>query len=203
MKKTLIFIAIILSLQSYGQETSIPDPVFPRTVIKIHPVPLYGNIAELEVESFNRRRSKSLQATAGLRFADGRTFKNAREMTLEVAYRKYISPMKYYDGLIAPYYQGLYYSFFMAGSHFEGSNLSFSQIVSDETKRSLSSGFTIGVQQTLFKMISLDVDIGGGFQVRELTYSNQLPYYAYRVEPPYSVNQRFFLKAELRLGVAL
>jgi hypothetical protein len=139
----------------------------------------------------------------------------------EFQYRKYISPIKSYTTRKGKnYLQGIYVSGYLQGaSYANNGDFIFSSYDSNTGQRSqtlvtinestsnVGTGFTIGVQRTLWNVLFIDAYIGGGVQWSDVnrTTTPSIPvndYYSYYyiTDPGY---QGIMPKFGLQLGISL
>jgi hypothetical protein len=193
--RNILFIALILiTTACVGQQNS--DFTFPRSLIKLSPFQLFNNTLELGIETFNPKLSKSFQATLGFK-SGASEFDDGQGGSIELAFRKYVLPMELRVRKSREFYQGIYYSLYVGGSYFEGKSSSYgyfdpnngvwSNSSYSATIKSISPGFTIGLQKTLWKVLVLDVYIGGGIKFSESQYTgtNYYPSYNGILDPGY------------------
>ncbi|MBL7856876.1 MAG: hypothetical protein JNM57_04240 [Cyclobacteriaceae bacterium] len=158
----------------------------PKTFIKLSPLQFALNTLELGIETFNPTYSKSFNLSAGLR-SGSIAYDEGAGGSLEISFRKYAAPMKFRQRGNRMSYQGIYYSFFLRGEYFKGENTDY-YYGSDPSKYtektlSLTPGFTIGYQKTLWQILLLDVYVGGGVKFTDIEYPDGQPVY----EPYYDV----------------
>lgn len=211
MRPLVIIICVGFSIVSYAQESSPPDFTFPKTLIKLSPLQLFTNTLELGIESFNPSFSKSFQGSLGFR-SGSNDFRKGKGASIEVAYRKYVSPMKYQNRRQRESYQGVYYSIYLNGTYFKGTENDYYyydpntgapyQTNYTEITNAVSPGFTIGMQKTLWKVLVLDVFVGGGIRFADVSRTDTVPYYSsYTVfEPGY---EGIYPKIGAKIGVGL
>jgi len=99
----------------------------------------------------------------------------------EIAYRKYIAPIQTFTTRKGrSYTQGIYFSAFLQGGVYQGdydywdTNYDWitqtrtqEHIVYQESAKNLATGFTIGLQQIYWKILSLDLYLGAGYQIAQ------------------------------------
>lgn len=161
---------------------------------------------ELGIENFNSTYSRSFNLSAGLRTGSN-DYEKGLGGGLELAYRKYASPMKFRSRNSRESYQGIYYSLFAKGEYFKGEDPYYSS-ASDNYSEKISSvrvGFTIGFRKTLWQIIILDIYAGGGYRysdVQTTGYYNQSSYGPqYDIfDPGYS---GIYPKTDVKIGIGL
>jgi hypothetical protein len=211
--KRLVFVSFFASAVIIASAQEQPGPEFqiPRTLIKLSPLQLFNNTLELSVESFNPAFSKSFQASVGLRSSSS-DYSNGKGVSVEVGYRKYVSPMKYITRKQRTFYQGIYYSLFVNGNYFKGDETDayyydpntgqYSNSIYTEEIYSISPGFIIGLQKTLWKVIFLDMYVGGGIRFTDVSRSGDTQYRTY-----YTITdagyEGIYPKIGVKIGVGL
>jgi hypothetical protein len=180
MRITIALLALFAASVSCAQDTDTRDFTMPRSLIKISPFQFFANTLELGVESFNASYSRSFQATVGFRTGSG-FYDEGKGIHLEFAYRKFVTPMELRNRRSNDFYQGIYYSFYAGTSYFEGENTSYSyydpntgQVLMSQysaTIVSLTPGFTLGLERTFWRVVILDVYVGGGIRLSKADYS--------------------------------
>jgi hypothetical protein len=192
----IIALLILLFITKVAVSQEAPEFTFPRSLVKLSPLQLFNNTLELGVETFNSKLSKSFQVTAGFKSGSA-DFDDGQGASLELAFRKYVLPMELRVRKSREFYQGIYYSLYVGGAYFEGKASSYGYYDPNTntwingsysaTIKSISPGFTIGLQKTLWKVLVLDVFIGGGIKFSESHYSgtNYYPEYSGILDPGY------------------
>ena len=180
MRITLTMFAFFVASVSFAQDADPRNFTMPRSLIKISPFQFFANTLELGVESFNSSYSKSFQGTVGFRTGSG-FYDEGKGIHLEFAYRKFVTPMELRNRRSNEFYQGIYYSFYTGVSYFEGENTSYgyydpntgiwTNSSYNATIVSLTPGFTLGLERTFWKVIILDVYVGGGIRLSRAEYS--------------------------------
>ena len=227
MKVILSVLLLLVSIAVAGQSDEILTP--PRALFKVAPQNFIANTLKVGVEVFNKTRSKSYSL-----YLYGRldSDNNANQpnyygdyyykgLGSEFQYRKYISPIKSYSTRRGKnYLQGIYVSGYLQGaSYVNDGDFIFSSydqntgqrsqtlITINETTRNGGTGFTIGVQRTLWNVLFIDAYVGGGVQWSDVnkTITPSIPvnaYYGYYfiTDPGY---QGIMPKFGLQLGIAL
>lgn len=210
MRLVYVMALIFLGDICYGQNApGAEDVKMPKALIKLSPLQLFSNTLELGIETFNSNYSKSFQGTVGFR-SGSNEFDKGKGLSADVAFRKYVLPMELRSRKGRDFYQGIYYSVFLAGSYFEAEQTSTWWDVNGTPTttgftveiKSISPGFTIGLQKTIWKVLTLDAFIGGGIKFSESHYSgtNYTPYYQGIWDPGYD---GIYPKFGAKIGVGL
>jgi hypothetical protein len=203
MKGLLILpIAFFIAIVPAAAQEDTGDFKVPRTTIKLSPLYFFANTFELGIEAFNADFTKSFNMDIGFRsgasdYSDGEGF-NA-----EIAYRKYVSPISLHTRKTRQFYQGIYYSIFVMGETFNGERYDYSGSGNEETTRvnTISPGFTLGLQKTLWQTVFLDVYFGGGIKLSDAEENVDDYYYDVSItEPGY---EGIFPKVGVKIGVGL
>jgi hypothetical protein len=211
MRITLAILALFVSFVSSAQQIDTEDFTMPKTLIKISPFQFFANTLELGIESFNSSYSRSFQATVGFRSGSG-YYDEGKGAHLEFAYRNYVTPMELRNRRSHDFYQGIYYSFYTGVSYFEGENSSYGYYDPNTgiwntsnysaTIVSLTPGFTLGLQRTFWKVIVLDVFVGGGVKLTKAEYSGS-NYEIYEDGPWDPAYDGIYPKIGAKIGVKL
>ncbi len=199
----------------------------PRALFKVAPQNFAINTLKIGTEIFNKSRTKSYSLYIFGRFDSN----NGSEpyyygddfykgLGGEFQYRKYISPLKnYVTKRNKNYLQGIYISGYVQVASYknEGEFIYYNYdpntgqqnnytIKIEDLIRNWGTGFTIGVQRTLWSVLFIDAYIGGGIQWSDTLhgYNPALPisYYSYSgiTSPNY---QGIMPKFGIQLGVSL
>jgi hypothetical protein len=196
MRRIVLASFIFLCTASFAQTDTQASFKMPRALIKLSPLQLFNNTLELGIERFNPAYSRSLQLTLGFKSGSSE-FDDGQGGSAELAFRKYVLPMELRVRKSREFYQGIYYSLFVGGSYFQGTSSNYgyydpntgmwNNSTYKATIRSISPGFTIGLQKTMWKVLVLDVFIGGGIKFAESNYSgtNYYPTYNGILDPGY------------------
>jgi hypothetical protein len=209
MRQLICIACLAFAFHCGAQEITEPTFALPRNLIKLSPLQLFTNTLEIGVESFNSSFSKSFQASVGFR-SGGLEYNKSKGVSLELAYRKYVLPMKFNTRKHRGFYQGIYYSVFVQGAYFKGTehygyypNPGTGVTTGDfeQTIRSISPGFTLGLQKTLWKVVFLDVYVGGGLRFSDIDAPNVSQYVDYTItDPGY---EGIYPKIGAKIGVGL
>ncbi len=223
MKSIISVLLTLYAIASLGQSESIKVP---RVLFKASPGHFSINTLKLGIEVFNQAKTKSLvfYGYGQLQSSNNQSIysENYDGLGGELQYRKYISPLKsfttrknrnYIQGIYAGAYaqagsfsrEGNYIFYSYTGSYPPPSN----NVYIHESVGNWGTGFTIGVQRTLWSVLFIDAYIGGGIQWSDITQTitaapgtNLNDYYSYRsvTSPSY---QGVFPKFGVQLGIAL
>lgn len=208
--KKLLFACLFLSITSmlYAQESTEPGFTLPRVVVKISPLQFAVNTLELGLEVFNPTYSKSFNINLGFRSNSDYYYYDGYGTSTEIAYRKYVAPMKYRERGGRESYQGIYYSLLARGEYFKGED-EYNDYNTGSLNRynekiwSITPGFTIGYQKTIWKVILLDAYVGGGVKFttiqRNISLSDDYNYYGI-FDPGYS---GIYPKIGVKIGIGL
>ncbi len=226
MKLLMLVFLVISSQIVFGQDENDPTP---SALFKAVPQNFIDNTLKIGTEIFNKSRSKSISIFAYGRF-DGNTSnepiyygdKLYNGFGGEAQYRKYLSPLKQYTTRRNKnYLQGIYVGGYVQGASYldKGdriyTNYDFinrqqtSAIVTvHESIKNWGTGFTIGLQRTLWSVLFIDVYIGGGIQWSDVTrtitpgnvVNNSNGYYGWFFAPGY---QGIMPKFGVQLGIPL
>jgi hypothetical protein len=211
MKKNLFIIAFAIAFNCCAQKSGTPTFSLPRNLVKLSPFQLFTNTLELGIESFNPSYSKSFQVSLGLR-SGSVYYYTGKGASLEFAYRKYAAPMKFYNRKQREFYQGIYYSLFLNSAYFKGRDTYYSYYNPNGSTNtlvdfsdqiwSIAPGFTIGFERTLWKVLVLDVFVGGGIRFTDVQRKGTMPYSnGYEItDPGY---EGIFPKIGAKIGVGL
>jgi hypothetical protein len=176
MKRTLFFALLFVSLSAYPQNSE-PAKKLPRGLIKISPLQFFSQTLELSVETLNVDYTRAFQVSAGFRSGQG-DYIDGHGANFSLAYRKYVRPLSTPTTRNPDAVQGIYYNIFLKGEYFKGEEEYWGQSQFERTKevvRSLSPGFTIGLQRTIFDVLFMEVFIGGGIKFVDVEYSGIAP----------------------------
>lgn len=173
MKKLLLVLSFLsVANVLFAQEDQEPTFKLPRAVMKIAPLQFFLSTLEVGVEVFNPTYSKSFNLSAGFR-SGANGYNEGTGASVELAYRNYAAPMKYRARNNRESYQGIYYSLFVRGEYFKEDD----DYEYWETTFSITPGFTLGFQKTLWKVLLLDVYVGGGIKFSDVEYATTPPPY--------------------------
>jgi hypothetical protein len=217
---------VLLSISAICQEQ--PSLPVPRALFKVVPQNFIENTLKVGVEFFNKKKSNSFSLYLYGRIEGNNEAqpyyygdKYYKGLGSELQYRKYISPVKSYTTRKGKsYLQGIYAGVYLQGASYinEGDFIyyNFDPNVGQQTKTlititesvgNIGTGFTIGVQRTLWNVLFIDAYIGGGLQwsVIDRTTTPVMvlnDYYGYYsiTDPAY---QGIMPKFGLQLGIAL
>jgi hypothetical protein len=163
-----------LTIVGYSQTAKSDSEEAPRAVphalIKISPFQFFVQTFELSLEAFNASYSKSFQISAGYKSGDN-DFTNGSGATVTLAYRKYARTMDRPLIKNPDVRQGIYYSLYLKGDTFNGTEAYFSQPIGKTSIMSISPGFTLGVQRTMFDVMFVDFYVGGGIKFPSIDYT--------------------------------
>ncbi len=170
----LLFVFLLgIGSAAIAQDTStssdLPGPT-PHQIIKISPFQFFAQTFEMSLESINQNYTKAFQISAGYRSGQV-DFSDGRGATVTLAYRNYARPLNAPVKNHPEVTQGIYYSIYVKGDSFKGTETYFGQPSSETKILSFSPGFTLGVQRTLFEVLFLDIYVGGGIKFPSITYS--------------------------------
>lgn len=189
MKKHIVLLTLLVFGYSVaGQETPPPS----RSVFKISPQHFTQLQLKVGFERFNKTYSHSFSfyVNALLNSQDITGYPGGYDgLGGEFQYRKYIVPLQERTSKKGNiFYRGIYVSGYLQGGHYSGdqSGIYFKHDpVTDTNVRTpyyytdnignWGSGFTIGVQQTLWRKIFLDAYVGGGVQFSDQIRSGSVP----------------------------
>lgn len=205
----LISLPLSLSAQETPNSTSSEDFSRPRGIIKISPLKFFISTFEIGVEAFNADFNRSFNIDLGFR-SGNIEYEDGRGGSLEIGYRKYVTPMKLRERKTRRFYQGIYYSPSFHVGYFEGTDeYAYDPmggvIYSNQEKiTSFAPSFTLGLQKTLWEIIYLDVYIGGGIRFARINRTGTNNYNEYYndglFQPGY---EGIFPKIGLKIGVGL
>jgi hypothetical protein len=225
MKIAVISIFLLASVAASGQdETPLPSP---RALFKVSPQNFAINTLKIGAEIFNKNRSKSYSFYLYGRFDSNNNSEPYyygddfyKGLGGEFQYRKYISPMKnYFTKRNKDYLQGIYVSGYIQAASYknEGEFIYYSydpntgqqnnyMVAIEESIGNWGTGFTIGINRTLWSVLYIDAYVGGGIQWSDTIqgYNPALPMsfnsYSGITSPDY---QGIMPKFGVQLGVAL
>lgn len=144
-----------------------PDP--PRALIKVAPLLFFTQTFELSIEGMTPNFTRAVQLSFGYRSGQP-GFKEGTGGTGTIAYRKYARPMNKSLVKRPDIKQGIYYSLFLKYDYFKGTEEYLNQAAGDVTIRSMSPGFTLGIQRTMFEVMFVDFYLGGGIRFPTIEY---------------------------------
>jgi hypothetical protein len=156
-------------------------PLASRTLLKFSPQHLIASTLQVGVEQFNRSYSRSWNLSVGVRYQqdmDEQVHRgaNIRGAEANFQYRTYLRPIqKLVNQRNKTFAQGLYVGSFVDAGMFSvdseekqvsGSPPWESWIASGAIydTRHIAGGFTVGLQRTFGKALTIDVFAGGGFR---------------------------------------
>jgi hypothetical protein len=226
MRVLLLPLLLLLSVHAICQDqTTLP---LPRALFKVAPQSFIANTLKVGFEFFNKERSKSFSVYLYGRLEGNNEVqpyyignKYYKGLGSELQYRKYISPVKSYTTRKGKsYLQGIYAGGYLQGASYineaEFIYKNFDPNTGQQTKTlitvtesvgNVGTGFTIGVQRTLWNVLFIDAYIGGGLQWSFIDRTNTPvmvlnDYYGYYslTDPGY---QGIMPKIGLQLGIAL
>jgi hypothetical protein len=170
-----LFINVIVAHAQQEEQ----DLVLPKAVFKISPLHFFTNTLQFGTEIFNNARSRSLNIDVGVR-SNSDFYEDVRGVTTEIGFRKYVKPMTIKHRKSRQFYQGIYYNFFVQGAYFSGYDDNYygpssaPGYVRDEvTIKSISPGFYMGLQKTLWEVVLMDIYVGGGVKINDIDHSQQ------------------------------
>jgi hypothetical protein len=182
MKTALFLLLVCGSIHTFGQST--PELPPKRILFKLSPQHFTQNTLKAGGEFFNKEFSRSFvvyfSAAAGNNPNDYFYYSDYEYSGLsgELQYRKYISPVRFQTSKRGrEYYQGIYFSGFVQGIPVYVVEYNYHESVGN-----FAFGFTLGVQRTLWKVLLIDLYVGGGLQLSDIIRSGQVPqapYYFY------------------------
>lgn len=176
--KRFIFLALLrLANPVFGQENEVVEEKYelPRTVAKINPGSFLTRSLQADFEFLSDKKKMSLQFSP-----NGTIYQNSGDkaygLGLNVAYRKYLREPITNKGKT----QGAAYFYFSAGYNFYNThynqytydevwNGSYYDVVETRTRHGeqihkYSADIGFGVQYIIRKMISIDMNVGGGLR---------------------------------------
>lgn len=183
--KHFIFPVVILSvLSAKAQSEENKDFVLPKAVLKLSPFHFFNSTFQFGSEIFNQTRSRSFNIDVGVR-SSSLTYDDAKGISTEIGFRKYVKPMTLRQRKSRQFYQGIYYNIFIQGSYFEGYSQEYIYNPTTGgaydrykiTVKSIAPGFYMGLQKTLWEVVLMDAYIGGGVKISEIDRSQQVGYY--------------------------
>jgi hypothetical protein len=173
MRYLVFSMLVMISGSAIGQDSSTPPSLprpTPHQIIKISPFQFFAQTFEMSLESINQNYTKAFQISAGYRSGQI-DFSDGRGATVTLAYRNYARPMNTPLKNHPEVSQGIYYSVYVKGDSFKGTETYFGQPSTETKILSISPGFTLGLQRTLFEVLFLDIYVGGGIKFPSITYS--------------------------------
>lgn len=201
MKKLLLVPFILLALDVQCQE--VPSFEMPRTIVKFSPLYFFVNTFQLGIETFNADVSRSFNLDVGYR-SSSYDYEDESGFDAELAYRRYVAPMRIHTRKSRQFYQGIYYCIFVRGETFQGKPYDYNiGRYSENAVRinSLAPGFTLGLQKTLWEIVFLDVSVGGGVKFSDGEGLNDPYYYESEItQPGY---EGIFPRIGAKIGVRL
>jgi len=221
--------ALFLALVSLSAFAQTPDVPVKRFLFKLSPQHFTQNTLKVGGEYFNKNFTHSFaiyaSAVSGDKTEDYYYFSDYQYDGLggELQYRKYISPLKLNTTKRGKeYYQGIYFAGFLQGGGYSADRyygydgydpdnpdipIWVVEYDYEESIKNLAFGFTLGVQRTLWKVLFIDVYVGGGFQLSEVTRTGLFPsrHEPYYYDPGISVPayEGVLPKIGLQIGLGL
>ncbi len=185
------------------------EKLFNKFVFKMSPQHLTLNMLKVGLESFNKTRTISYTANFNvaannnnqdeLGYYGGNFPYNG--VGIELQMRKYLNKLSVQQTKRGrEYFQSVYFSGFLQGGTYK--KAFESTFVSTISAKNIALGFTIGLQRTLWKVLTVDGYIGAGYQLAERKIENYpFPYYYQGfTQPGFS---GILPKVGLNIGVAL
>lgn len=196
MKKAVPFLITLTALNVFAQESANLVPS--RSLFKLSPQHFTQNALKIGIERFNRNFTKSVAFYLTGMLGDN-TSNNDYYNTYgynglsgEFQFRKYIRPMELLPGKRGnEYVQGIYFAGFLQGGSYSANRYSDYYTIDpntgvkikvveydyDESIGNIAFGFTLGWHRTLWKVVYVDLYIGGGLQFSDVIRTGQLPQY--------------------------
>ena len=116
--RKLLPLLLLISVHAWSQQNDQESElVVPKTLIKIAPLQFFSSTLEMGIESFNATRTKSFNVDVGFRSGSA-DFRSGKGLSVELAYRKYVSGIKTHSRKDRRFNQGIYYSVFVKGAYF-------------------------------------------------------------------------------------
>ncbi len=217
------FQLILVALAFAGFKTFCQqEDQFSRYVFKMSPQHLTQNILKAGVEIFNSEHNKSFsilaQAVANNKSKDYYEYNIPYNgFGTELSFKKYLSPFRPAENRKGRMViQGIYFSSFLQGGIYKG-NYDYTEYTWDpqtststpievkfsKSAKNIAAGFTIGLQRSLWKVLTFDVYLGAGVQGSQTKIAGVLPGYYYGsglFQPDY---YGILPKAGLLIGVGL
>jgi hypothetical protein len=193
LRLLVLFFSVGINLLTIAQDSTR----FSRVVLKMSPQHLTLNMLKTGVEIFNKKRDYSLIILVG-GVANNDTpdefdiFNHNFPYTgggAEFHFRKYRSiPFRKQNRLGQAYDQGIYWSTFLQGNAYDGGDSGYFYVINPTTGtndrmhysfhqsiKNAAVGFTVGLQRTLWKILTADVYVGAGYQQSWITNSSPPP----------------------------
>lgn len=196
-------------------------------IFKTSPQHLTRNMLKVGGEFFNPTKTKSysifLQAVSNNKSNDPYPLDRILPYNgagIEISFRKYLSPFQEMTSKRGRVFeQGIYFSGFVQAGAYSGDFTYDDYVYNDQTQtydmityhysksaKNGALGFSIGVQRTFWKVLSLDAYLGAGFQISNLDVEGQTPDQYYGVSD-YDLDQPGYYgilpKVGLLLGITL
>ncbi|HEX5168540.1 MAG TPA: hypothetical protein VFW11_05160 [Cyclobacteriaceae bacterium] len=222
MKYLISPMLVLAALIANGQD---PQPLPARSIFKISPQHFTQRQLKIGFERLNRSYSQSLSLYLNglLAWSDDYGYEEDYSgLGAELQYRKYLVPLA---GRTTKkgntYYRGIYFSGYLQGGRYSGTQSGTSYNYDHSTGTSTSTpynykedignwggGFTFGFQQTLWSKIFFEVYIGGGLQFADRNTSGNVPdspYYYYFYDSGITAldYQGILPKIGLQVGIGL
>lgn len=157
---------------------------------------------ELGIETFNADFSRSFNLDIGFR-SSSYDYEDGSGFDAEIAYRRYVAPMRIHTRKSRDFYQGIYYSVFVRGETFSGIPYDYyngTPEPDEQRVNSIAPGFTLGLQKTLWEIIFLDVYFGGGVKISDAEDDGDFYYDPDLTQPGY---EGIFPRIGAKIGVRL
>lgn len=198
MKKLLTLPVLALMSSIASAQEQVPQPS--RSIFKISPQHFTQKQLKVGFERFNQSYSRSfslyLNGLWDWYDEDSGYDEGYSGLGAEFQYRKYLVPLSMRTTKKGnTYYRGIYFSGYLQGGHYSGTQAGIHYDYDPTTGTSTSSqyeykddignwggGFTFGFQQTLWSKLHFEVYVGGGVQFADRTTSGTVPddpYYYY------------------------
>lgn len=196
-------------------------------IFKVSPQHLTRNMLKVGGEFFNGKKTRSysvlLQVVSNNKSNDPYSFDRILPYNgggVEVSFRKYLSPFQDLTSKRGrAFQQGIYFSGFIQAGTYSGdfqyddyvynTQTSTYEIITYQYSKSAQNGalgFSIGVQRTFWKVLSLDAYLGAGYQIANLKNEGQTPEHIYG-NYDYDLDQPSYYgilpKVGLLLGITL
>jgi len=192
MKTLLSFVLIACCFSSLAQSN---EPRASRSIFKLSPQHFAKNTLKIGFERFNKKMSTSyvvfVSAVADDHSEDAHMYggnDGYSGLAGEFQFRKYISPMTSYATKRGKnYFQGIYFAGYVQGGSYSGDkfysaswvdqagNPQYTAIQVEESIGNYGTGFTIGVQRTLWNILNIDLFVGGGLQLSDTIRFGSIP----------------------------
>ena len=198
---------------------------FSKYLFKMSPQYLFQNTLKAGVEVMNQPRTKSftflLNAVANNKNEDDRYRANPYNGAgLEIQTRKYLNPLTIQKSKRGKeYYQSVYFSGLVQGGSYNAkydySTYTWDPVTQTSvsvdvkyksTVQNVALGFTIGLQRTLWKVLTIDGYIGAAYQISAVNVSGQKPNNDYFYENSGILSPQYYgvlPKVGVMIGVTL